>query len=135
MRSVVALAVLAFSVAASSPAKAPHPQQVPPDRFSVVLDYSATGWTAKCETGCFYTASFNCATACSARVDGRGVVTLAEGRPDDLLFAFIVERTSDGVRAQSKLGTAWTSLSWGCNSQPCRARVTDTGVQVLGASR
>jgi hypothetical protein len=135
MRSVVALAVLAFSVAASSPAKAPPAKQVPADRFSVVLDYTATGWSAKCETGCSYTASFSCATACGARVDGRGIVTLAEGRPYDSLFAFIVERTSDGVRAQSRIGTAWASLSWGCASQTCRARVTDSGVFVLGTSR
>ena len=104
------------------------------DHFSLVLDYTATGWSAECELGCStpWAAKFSCKTACDARVDALGLVTLAEQRPADPRFAFTLERTADGVSAKSKTGTAWTTLTWGCASAPCRARVTEAGVSLLG---
>ena len=143
MRSILALAALALSVAATT---APVAQSAAPTRFSVILDYTPTGWSVTCETGCAtargFASSFgrasaahisglSCRTACNAVVDARGVITLANTRPLDSLFAFVVERTDSGVQAQAKWGTKWTSLSWGCSHQPCRARITDAGVEVL----
>lgn len=108
------------------------PQAVAPqtDNFSIVVDYSPTGWSARCETGCEWTASFGCVTTCNARVDARGIVTLANDRAPEK-FSFILERTTDGVGATSQFGTAWTSLSWGCANKPCRARVSNTGVALV----
>src|SRR4051812_3353528 len=122
------LAVVAMTIAGvgSSMAKSPPPA----DRFSVTIDYTATSWSAKCEVGCKWEASFSCANACDARVDGRGIVTLAEGRPADSLFNFIVRRAGDGVRAEARSGTIWKTLGWSCGTVPCRARVSDAGVYV-----
>ena len=105
-----------------------------PEHFSVVLDYTPTGWSAQCEVGCSHVwrASFACDTACDARVDGVGLVTLLERRPWDDNFGFTVTRTADGVAATAHHGTAWTELSWGCGGPPCRARITEAGVALLG---
>src|SRR5262245_45888375 len=133
MRAILVLAAIAGFIGATTTQRVPQAvTQGAADRFSVVLDYTATGWSAACEIGCGWTAGFSCATACNAVVDARGIITLANTRPLDSLFAFAVERTDNGVSARSRWGTRWRSLSWGCEQQPCRARVTESGVAVLG---
>lgn len=129
MRRLLAVAIVAVSFAVLTAAR---PLQAPAGQFSVVLDYTPLGWSANCEAGCGWrTVSFACERACNALVDAQGLVTLATERPSDPRFAFIVERTPDGVRAQSRSGAKWTSLSWGCEAQPCRARITDAGVTLV----
>jgi len=128
MRSILALAAVALSIAATT---APVAHHTAPPRFSIVLGSTATGWSVTCETGCAASGGFECRSACNAVVDARGIITVANSRPLDSLFAFVVERTDDGVQARAKWGTKWTTLSWGCDHQPCRARITDAGVEVM----
>ena len=129
-RMIAVLMPLAFVLVAAA-ARAP---QTGAEKFSVLISYTPTGWSAHCEQGCAssWTASFSCASACNARVDAQGVVTLAEKRDSSSPFAFKVERKPDGVMATAMQGTAWTTLAWTCAHQPCRARITEQGVAVLG---
>lgn len=128
MRSILVLAALALSAAASTSAVA---RSAAPTRFAVVLDHTSTGWWVKCETGCAASGGFECRAACNAVVDARGIITVANTRPLDSLFAFVVAWTDSGIQARAKWGTKWTSLSWGCDHQPCRARITDAGVEIM----
>jgi len=128
MRSILGLAALALSATASTSAVT---QSAAPTRFSVVLDHTPTGWWVKCESGCAASGGFECRSACNAVVDARGIITVANTRRLDSLFAFVVEWTDGGIQARAKWGTKWTSLSWGCDHQPCRARITDAGVEIM----
>jgi hypothetical protein len=123
------LAPLALALVVAGARNAP----ASPDRFSIVIEPRSTGWSAHCELGCApaWTASFACPTACDARVDAVGIVTLAETRPADPRFSFTVERTADGVSATSKTGTLWTALSWRCPGERCRVRLTESGVSFV----
>ena len=132
MRRMLALAMLALPLGLA--ASAAEPRSVPGD-FSLILDYTATGWAAECEVGCTWKAAFSCESACNALVDSRGLVTLGEIRPPDPKFAFVIEHTRIGVRARARSGAAWITVSWGCRQEPCRARITEAGVTVLGTVR
>ena len=103
--------------------------------FSVLLERSATGWSAECDSGCAvkWKASFTCANArqCGARIDALGIITLANDRRLDPAFSFHLAGVVDGITASDSKGTAWTTLSWGCGQAPCRARITEVGVETL----
>lgn len=100
--------------------------------FSVLVTTTATTWAVECEKGCDWKASFGCERVCpSALVDSRGIVTLGEIRGPDRVFQFIVRREANGVTAEARSGTYWTSLGWSCAGQPCRARVSESGVTPL----
>ncbi len=102
--------------------------------FSVVVTSTTNGWSLECEKGCDWKgeASFICDRGCSAAlVDSRGIVTLGEIRGPDRVFQFIVRHEVHGVSAEARFGTHWKSLGWACADQPCRARVTESGVAPL----
>lgn len=100
--------------------------------FSVVVTTTAKTWAVECEKGCDWKASFTCETSCpSALVDSRGVVTLGEIRPPDRAFQFIVRREAYGISAEARSGTYWKSVTWSCADQPCRARISESGVTPL----
>jgi hypothetical protein len=131
MRRMLAVMAPLALVAMATAAWTPQPAA---GHFSIVLGYSSTGWSAQCESGCesSWKGSFACNTACPAHVDAEGLVTLAEPRGANPRFSFEVERRPGGVVATSKAGTLWSELAWSCISEPCRARITEDGVAVLG---
>src|SRR4051812_44275732 len=87
MRTILVAFALVLPAAGSSRIT---PTPVAPTPFSVVLDYTPTGWSVDCEIGCSWKASFECETACSAIVDAKGLITLANDRAMDPRFAFVV---------------------------------------------
>lgn len=123
---LVAAALVAFSGFAVSK---PIQRSVPPANFSILLTTTATGWEAQCDSGCRWKGlGFSCATACPATIDANGVVTLASPRPDPTSFSIVVHHDRNGVRATSRGGTAWDTLSWKCSELPCQARIDALGV-------
>lgn len=128
---VAALLLPATAVAPASKTPLAH--------FSVILERSVTGWSAECQSGCAasWKASFTCAEArqCGARVDAVGIITLANDRRLDPKFSFTLEGTVDGITANRSNGTEWITLSWGCGQAPCRARITELGVETLRPAR
>ena len=88
MRTTLVLAAVAVCLGAPRPSRGSPPS----DRFSLILDYTPTGWSAKCESGCTWSGSFSCPSVCDAQVDAHGIITLANARPLDSLFAFTVSR-------------------------------------------
>jgi hypothetical protein len=130
--ALVAALLLPASVAAPA-------SKTPLAHFSVTLERSVTGWSAECQSGCAATwkASFTCAPArqCGARVDAIGIITLANNRRLDPKFSFTLKGTVDGITASHSNGTEWISLMWGCGQAPCRARMTELGVETLPPAR
>lgn len=123
--TVVALAVTSATAKTRTPAD-----------FSLVLESTPTGWAARCDSGCrWHELSFSCEGACGAIVDGNGLVTAVTPRFDSSAFRFRVERTGAEVRATARTGTAWRTLSWGCTTDRCRARVDAYGVALITSSR
>lgn len=122
-------ALLASIVVAVSTGAVSTPRTRAPASFSLVLQSSATSWAARCDTGCHWRhLSFSCDRACGAIIDADGVVTLATPRFDSTSFRFYVRRTGAEVRATARAGTAWKTLTWTCELDPCRARVDTYGV-------
>ncbi len=106
----------------------PAPQTAPPS-FSLVIEATATGWAARCDSGCaFRTASFACRDACPAIADANGLRTVAAETPGPSPFSFRLEHTETGFNAVARDGTVWLKLGYSCRSLPCTARVTETGV-------
>jgi hypothetical protein len=127
--TLAALAILVGSV--SSGSLTPRQQSV--SAFSITLEATPRGWAAHCDSGCRWrglSLSFECAMACPAIVDANGLVTTLTPRSDATAFSFTVAHTTDGVRARSRVGTAWTTLSWGCQASPCRVQIDAMGVRV-----
>ena len=133
VHSIALVAALVLSVGTA----APRPKD--PVHFSVILERSDSGWSAECQAGCAgrWKASFTCAKPrqCGARVDARGIITLANDRRLDPAFSFTVEGGVDGITASHPVGTEWVSLGWGCGHAPCRARITELGVETLPPAR
>ena len=131
-REVVMRVTLAALIVVSACASAVH-QRAPvvpePAAFSLALQATPLGWAARCDTGCrWHEAAFECPTACNAVVDAYGLRTVQSPTVGKSAFSFRVERTADGARAESDVGTAWRSLSWSCGADRCRARITGYGV-------
>jgi hypothetical protein len=124
------VAALLLSVGAAAPASKRDLAH-----FSVLIERSDSGWSAECQAGCAarWKASFTCANArhCGARVDALGIITLANDRRLDPKFSFTLEGVVDGIRASHSNGTEWVTLMWGCGQAPCRARMTELGVETL----
>jgi hypothetical protein len=129
----VVLASIALAVTAGV---TPTPTPNAPASFSLVLESSATGWAARCDTGCHWRhLSFGCEHACGAIIDADGVVTLATPRLDSTSFRFYVRRAGTEIRATARAGTAWKTLTWTCDLDPCRARVDTYGVSGMDRVR
>ena len=118
-------AVLLAALTAATPARR--------DSFSLVLVRDGTAWNAMCESGCAWTAIGEN----KPRLFGRSIVIDNHGlqgwltRPDTTA-AFVFRVTADGQngwKATGLKGTAWKELGFNCAESPCRARITDTGVE------
>ena len=119
---LASLALLGGAGTATPPAHVPA-------AFSLVLESTATGWAARCDSGCrWQRLSFTCERACAAIVDANGVRAVTVAVEEDAAFRFRVERTQRGIQATSTAGTAWRTLTWHCANQSCRARVDGLGV-------
>lgn len=128
---MLGLLVFLAGIAGSSPS-APV-SQAPQGHFRLVLERSDSGFTAHCEAGCSWKElTFRCVADCHALIDANGVALNPESRATTSPFAFRLHPTVDGWAAESVAGTAWISLSYGCGTVACRARVTEFGVSGLG---
>ncbi len=120
----VGLAIGVTSVRAAVP--------VTPSEFSMLITHTATGWTAHCDSGCHWTdLSLSCQASCGAVVDENGLTSPADTLSNPSRFAFELTRTESGPSAVARYGTTWQSVSWRCNSSPCRARLNASGVEAL----
>lgn len=109
-------------VAAAAPLRADH--------FALVLEHSAAGWKAHCDTGCLWSdVSMSCAD-CDVQLDASGIA-LADRRTRSASgFVFILSSAgSGGWTAQGLRGVTWRKLSWSCPRESCRARLDETGVR------
>jgi len=126
MKSVVITAAFVFG-AGMATTRAGRPAA--PANFSVLITATPTGWAARCDSGCHWKeVSFSCPNACPAIVDANGLVTLASPRPDPTPFSIVLHHDRYGAKAESRAGTAWSTLSWDCGESPCQVRVDAFGV-------
>jgi hypothetical protein len=126
MRAFVLAACVAI---AGSTACAAAQSQTGGDIFQLELTPTASGYTARCASGCSWqTLSFACAEDCHAVIDANGVYPLATTKQGSAAFAFQLHRMADGWQMESLGGTHWRSLGWGCGAIGCTARVTESGV-------
>ena len=98
--------------------------------FSLMLEKSATGWSARCISGCAWThLAFNYPRH-AARISFSGVSANDSPDPDTVGFAFTVQSTPTGWMVTALRGTTWQTASWQCptSEQVCRARITDARV-------
>ena len=109
--------------------RAPAVAAAPVNHFAIVLEQSATGWTARCEAGCAWTEVTETCTGCDIRVDATGISRGYPARTGTEGFEFVVSREPKGWTARAVRGTTWSSLSWTCTGSSCRARVDETGVR------
>lgn len=126
VRCIVPALLLATLTAAAAPA---------PAGFSVILERDGTTWRATCERGCDWTSLSGRKPALmgsTVTIDNQGITLGAASSDSALRFAF--EVTADGTagwHATGLVGTGWKALAFECASVPCRARVTDTGVESI----
>ncbi len=123
----IAPAVLLTMLAALSAAA-----RARPDSFSLILERNGTEWSAACESGCAWGAISSRRPrllGTSIVIDSYGV--RGWGQPNDSAsFAFKVSADGrDGWKAEGLMGTAWTKLTFKCADSPCRARITEKGVE------
>jgi hypothetical protein len=108
--------------------RAPAVATGPVHHFAIVLERSATGWSAHCETGCAWTDVSETCTGCDIRLDATGISRGYPARADTQGFEFIVSSEREGWSVRAVRGVTWVTLSWGCTTSSCRARVDETGV-------
>ena len=101
--------------------------------FRLVVERSDSGFVARCEAGCTWKEiAFRCAADCQVLIDANGVALNPKAKLAPSPFAFHLQPTLDGWTAKSVTGTAWITLSYGCATFVCRARVNEFGVSGLG---
>jgi len=112
----------AVATAGASPAPMRH--------FAILLERSATGWSAHCEAGCAWTDVTETCAGCDIRLDATGISRGYPPRAGAQGFEFVVSGEREGWSAQGVHGVAWTKVSWGCpGTTTCRARLDETGVR------
>jgi hypothetical protein len=103
------------------------------ESFALVLVRDGSAWSATCEAGCAWQTVGSRRSrllGTSVVIDSRGISGSSTPQDTGVTFAFRV--TADGPtgwKATSLSGTAWTTLTFKCAESPCRARVTETGVE------
>jgi hypothetical protein len=122
------LAILFALVFMAGCRRAPAATATPVHHFAIVLEQSATGWSARCETGCAWTAVSETCSGCDIRLDASGISRGYPARSGTQGFEFVVSSERQGWTARAVRGVTWVNLSWGCDTTPCRARVDETGV-------
>ena len=130
MTKVLALLTILAAGASSSRRTEIQP---PLAHFRIVWERSDSGLRAECSDGCLWKElTFACPTDCQPLVDANGLNSDSLAKAQPSAFAFRIQRTFDGLRAESLRGTAWQALSYGCRGLPCRARMDEHGVYGLG---
>ena len=109
--------------------RAPAVAPAPVNHFAIVLEQSATGWAARCETGCAWTEVTETCDGCDIRLDATGISRGYPARAGTQGFEFVVSPERTGWTARAVRGTSWVTLSWTCTAASCRARVDETGVR------
>jgi hypothetical protein len=95
--------------------------------FSIVVEHSASGWRAHCETGCHWVdVSMSCG-GCDVRLDATGIRPAYPASSAVPGFAFVLSTDGTGWRARAIDGTRWKTLSWNCGAAMCRGRIDETG--------
>ena len=98
--------------------------------FSVVVERSATGWRAHCEAGCAWVdVSMSC--GCDVRLDATGIRPAYPASSAVTGFAFVLSTDRTRGTARAIDGARWKTLSWGCGSALCPARIDETGVETI----
>jgi hypothetical protein len=106
------------------------PAPAPLAHFRLSIERSDSGFRARCITGCTWTAlSASCHAGCKALIDANGVYLNPATQPAPSPFAFRLEPTATGWKAESVRGTAWLGLSYSCGSPGCAAWVDEFGVR------
>ena len=108
--------------------RAPAVAAAPIHHFAIVLEQSASGWSARCETGCAWTEVSETCRGCDIRLDATGIARGYPARAGTQGFEFVVSGKPEGWSARAVRGVTWATLTWGCTTTPCRARVDETGV-------
>ena len=100
----------------------------PVRHFSIVLEHSATGWAAHCDTGCYWIDVSRTCAGCDVRIDASGIARGYPARPDAKGFEFVLSGEQVGWTAVGIRGVMWKTLGWSCSASVCRARIDETGV-------
>jgi hypothetical protein len=127
MRPLAVVFSVALIAGCQKPPRPAAPAPAAETHFAVVLERSAKGWAAHCETGCSWVDVTMSCEGCDVQLDASGiarasVATAPKG------FAFVLSDTRSGWMARGIQGLRWEKLSWGCDSQVCRVRLDETGV-------
>jgi len=105
------------------------------NHFSLVLEHSAQGWRARCDTGCRWAeVSFSCG-GCEVRLTSLGMTAVSTPEEVPGTFAFTLTDSGSGWAAKSLRGAGWITLSYWCPQVACRARIDETGVLGLTPNR
>lgn len=121
--ATAALALLA-GFRANSPRTSPTGEH-----FALILEHSAQGWKATCDTGCVWReVSMSCG-GCDVRLSSSGIGRA--GAPEVALrgFAFTLSDSASGWQAKAARGVRWATLSFSCPQAVCRAEIDETGVR------
>ena len=98
------------------------------DHFAIVLEHSAKGLAAHCETGCQWVdVTMSCAV-CDVQLDASGIGPAYPANSTATGFAFVLSPDAKGWKARAIQGTRWKRLSWSCDTAACRVRLDETGV-------
>src|SRR4051812_24673140 len=109
-------------LAAAAPAGADH--------FALVLERSAKGWKAHCDTGCLWREVSMTCDSCDVQLDASGIALAKIGTRSASGFVFVLSRAGrGGWTARGVRGVNWRKLSWSCPRESCQARVDEAGVR------
>lgn len=118
-------AVLLAALTAAVPARR--------DSFSLVLERDGNAWRATCDAGCGWTEGGTRRPAIfgtTVVINNYGFEGWLEPHITTATFEFKVSADGkNGWKAEGLKGTAWTELGFRCATSPCRARITETGVE------
>jgi hypothetical protein len=122
------LAVIFFATACHTMPPPVAPTSGSSDHFAIVLEHSAKGLAAHCETGCQWVdVSMSCG-GCEVKLDASGIGPAYPAISTATGFAFVLSPAAKGWKARAIQGTRWKSLSWSCDAATCRVRLDETGV-------
>lgn len=108
----------------------PTPQPAP---FQLMLERTATGWSARCDSGCSWTKlSASCLLRCHVTIDNNGVTLGTRKVAETATFSFVLTRTASGWSAVSQKGMAWRALTLDCGPRVCQAILNGFGVWGVG---
>jgi len=126
LTSILVVVLVATACHKTPPTVAPT--SVSNGHFAIVLEHSAKGWAAHCETGCHWVdVSMSCG-GCDVQLDASGIAPAYPATSVATGFAFVLSTAGSGWKARAIQGVRWKSLSWSCDAAVCRGRLDETGV-------